>query len=131
MSIDTVGNFLTVIRNASKVAQRTVRVPHSNLKQEIARVLKEEGYIRDFKKEDAEGNKAYLNVVLKYVDGESSIHEIKRVSKPGRRHYAGFNNVESVIGGLGISILSTSKGIVTDQKAKTMAVGGEVLCTVW
>lgn len=131
MSIDSVGNFLTVIRNAARVAHRSVRVPHSNLKQEIARVLKEEGYIKDFAKEPAEGNKAYLTVLLKYVDGESPFHEIKRVSKPGRRHYAGLNDVKPVVGGLGISILSTNKGIITDQKAKQLAVGGEVLCTVW
>ena len=74
MSIDAVGNFLTVIRNAAKVAKRTVKVPHSNFKQESARVLKEEGYIKDFAKETEEGNKASLMVTLKYVDGESTFH---------------------------------------------------------
>lgn len=131
MSIDTVGNFLTAIRNALLVSNRQVTVPCSNLKMGIAQVLKDEGYIKDFKKEDGERNRSFLTIYLKYVDGESVIHEIKRISKPGRRSYQGLKNLEPVIGGLGISILSTNAGVVTDKKAKELAVGGEVLCHVW
>jgi small subunit ribosomal protein S8 len=102
------------------------------MKMGVAQVLKEEGFIRDFKKIEGERNvKGILEISLKYVDGESVIHEIRRISRPGRRHYEDLKNMESVIGGLGVSILSTNAGIVTDKKAKKLSVGGEVLCHVW
>ena len=131
MSIDVIGNFLTEIRNAILVSKRSLETPFSNMKIGIAQVLKDEGFIRDFEKLEGEGNKHSLRVHLKYVDGESVIHQIKRISRPGRRHYESLNNIETVIGGLGISILSTNAGIVTDKKAKKLLVGGEVLCHVW
>ena len=131
MSVDVVGDFLTVMRNALKVNKRSATVPSSNLKMEIARVLKDEGYIKDFAKKMDERGKAFLTVTFKYVDGESAIHEICRVSKPGRRLYEGVGTMDSVIGGLGIKILTTSSGVMTDQKAKKMSVGGEVICYVW
>jgi small subunit ribosomal protein S8 len=131
MSIDVIGNFLTEIRNAILVSKRALETPFSNMKMGIAQVLKDEGFIKDYEKLEGEGNKHLLRVQLKYVDGESVIHVIKRVSTPGRRHYESLNKIEPVIGGLGISILSTNAGIVTDKKAKKLLVGGEVLCHVW
>src|SRR5438046_2319854 len=127
MSMDTVGNFLTVVRNGLMVNKRSVVVQHSNLKEQVAKVLKEEGFIKDFKK-GQEGAKSFLMIMLKYVNGESVIHELTRMSTPGRRHYEKSNNITSVIGGLGISILSTSKGVLTDKQAKKLNIGGEVIC---
>jgi small subunit ribosomal protein S8 len=112
------------------VNKKTVVAPCSNLKIGIINVLKDEGYIRDYKKEDLDG-KPFLTVYLKYVNGESVIHEIKRVSKCGRRHYEKSNEIKPVVGGLGISILTTSSGIITDRQAKKLGVGGEVVCSVW
>jgi small subunit ribosomal protein S8 len=131
MSIDTVGNFLTEIRNALLVSSRSITVRTSKMKEGVVQVLKDEGYIRDFKKFDGERSEKFLTIYLKYVDGESVIHYIKRVSKPGCRYYAGIKNVEPVIGQLGISILSTNAGIMSDRQAKKLSVGGEVVCQVW
>jgi len=131
MSVDTVGDFLTAIRNSLMVSKRTVTVPLSNMRLGIATVLKDEGYIRSFKQIDGERGRKFLEITLKYVDGESVIHSIKRISKPGRRYYEGSRVITSVIGGLGISILSTNKGIVTDLHAKKLSLGGEVLCHIW
>lgn len=130
MSIDVIGNFLTVVRNGLNVRKRTVTVPSSKLKEGIAGVLKQEGYLKDFNV-STENNKSLLTMTLKYVKGESVIHEIGRISKPSCRRYEGYKTLKPVIGGLGISILSTSSGIVTDRQAKKMGVGGEVLCYVW
>ncbi len=131
MSVDVIGDFLTVIRNALKVYKRSVTIPHSKLKDGIALVLKEEGFIRDFKIEKIDDVKKNLTIFLKYVDGISSISEITRISTPGRRYYEGSGNITSVVGGLGVSILTTSSGVITDKKAKKLSVGGEVLCNVW
>ena len=131
MSVDVIGDFLTVIRNALMVYKRSVVVPCSSYKVGVAQVLKDEGFIRDFKIEKDEKGKSFLHVFLKYVDGKSVINQISRVSKPGRRHYERAKKVTSVVGGLGISILSTSKGIMTDQQARKLSIGGEVICHVW
>lgn len=131
MSIDTIGNFLTEIRNALLVSSRSITVRSSKMKDGVAQVLKDEGYIRDFKKFDGERNEKFLTIYLKYVEGESVIHSIKRISKPGCRNYAGIKSVEPVIGQLGISILSTNAGIISDRQAKKLSVGGEVVCQVW
>lgn len=131
MSIDSVGNFLTVLRNALKVYKRSVAVPFSGLNFEIARVLKEEGFVKDFQRVELDNNKAQLTVQLKYVDGEPAIHEIVRVSTPGRRNYAGARAIKPVIGGLGVSILTTNAGVITDKQARKLSVGGELLCYVW
>jgi small subunit ribosomal protein S8 len=130
MSIDMIGDFLTVIRNGLMVTKRSVSVQHSRLRQDVAQVLKDEGYIRDFKVTQEDGKKA-LVVGLKYVDGESVIHEINRVSRPGRRHYEGRKEIKPVIGGLGVAIVTTSKGVMSDKKAQQAGVGGEVICHVW
>lgn len=131
MSVDVVGDFLTVIRNALMVYKRSVAVPYSNLKAGIAQVLKDEGFVKDFSKSENENGHAILNVSLKYVDGQPAINEIKRVSKPGRRHYERSGKIVPVIGGLGVAILSTSSGIMSDQQARKLSVGGEVICHVW
>lgn len=129
MSMDVIGNFLTVIRNGLAARKRVVKVPFSNEKLNIAKVLKEEGYIKEYQK--TEEGMPSLEIHLKYVAGEPAVHEIKRVSRPGRRHYESLRNMQTVTGGLGISILSTNKGIMTDRKARELSVGGEVLCHVW
>ena len=131
MSIDSIGNFLTAIRNALLVSKRTVTVPFASMKMGVAQVLLDEGFIKGFEKVEKENNKADLIIALKYVKGESVIHEVKRISTPGRRRYEGLANMEQVIGGLGVSILSTNAGIITDRKARKLSVGGEVLCHVW
>ena len=130
MSVDTISNFLTTVRNGLKIGKRSVVVQHSKLKQQIADVLKAEGYIKDYTV-TVEGAKASLAIVLKYVNGESVIHEITRISRPGRRCYERVNQIKPVIGGLGIAILTTSSGVMTNKKAKELKVGGEVICTVW
>lgn len=132
MSIDTIGNFLTIIRNGIAVSKGRVSAPYSRLNHRIAEILQQEGFIRGVSvvsKEDHVGK--VLRVDLKYIDGESVIHDLQRISTPGCRTYRSVNNIAPVIGGLGISILTTSKGIMTDKEAKQTCVGGEVICTVW
>ena len=131
MSVDVIGDFLTAIRNALMVNKRSVTVPCSNLRVALAQVLKNEGFIKDFKKGEDEDGKLCLTIFLKYVEGESAINEIKRISKPSRRCYQRANNITSVVGGLGIAVLSTSSGIMTDQQARRKSIGGEVICHVW
>lgn len=131
MSVDTIGDFLTIIRNGLMVSKPSVVAPYSRIKQAIADILKDEGFIRGCEIiEDATGKKM-LKISLKYVNGESVIHEISRKSTPGLRMYAGACSMKPVIGGLGISIVTTSRGVLTHKKAKELGVGGEVLCTVW
>jgi small subunit ribosomal protein S8 len=135
MSIDTIGDFLTIIRNGLQRARPFVVVPHSGLKQAMLETLKTEGFIRDYAVV-SEDVKKFLKIYLKYVDGESVIHELSRVSTPGCRLYAqvatkGHHKIKPVIGGLGVSIVTTSHGVMTHKKAKELGVGGEVLCTVW
>ena len=131
MSTDTLADFLTIIRNGIMASKRSVSAPHSVLKLEIAKILKEEGFIRDLVVEDADPIRKEIKIFLKYVDGESVIHEIKRVSTPGKRQYARVHEIKPVIGKLGISILTTSHGILTNKKAKELFTGGEIICTVW
>ena len=131
MSVDVIGDFLTIIRNGVLSSKTFVIAPYSKIKEEIARILKEEGFIRDVVLESDESGKQNIKVLLKYVDGESVIHQIKRVSTPGRRRYSKIGNVEPVIGNLGISVMSTNKGIMTNKRAKSLSVGGEILCSVW
>lgn len=131
MSVDSIGDFLTIIRNGVLSAKRTVEAPYSQLKHEIARILKDEGFIKEVSVTSLENNKKRLTIALKYVQGESVIHEIDRVSKPGRRAYAAHDGIKPVIGGLGISIVTTNQGVMTSKGARLRNVGGEVLCTVW
>lgn len=130
MSKDVIANFLTVLRNGIARSKSYVVTDYSNFRYEIAKILKEEGYVTDVLVTDQEEQKK-LKVVLKYVEGESVIHEINRVSKPSRRIYKSIDKIKPVIGGLGINILTTSKGVMTDKAAQKQRVGGELICTIW
>jgi small subunit ribosomal protein S8 len=128
---DPVADFLTRVRNAIRSRHQKMDVPASNLKIEIARILKEEGYIVNYKATEEEG-KRVLRVYLKYgTDGESAILDLKRISKPGSRVYIGKDEIRRVQGGLGISIMTTPKGVMTGRTARKENVGGEVLAHVW
>jgi small subunit ribosomal protein S8 len=132
MSVDSIADFLTIIRNGVMVSKSFVTAPYSKMRHSIAQILKEEGFINEVVVLNADSDaKKTLKVVLRYVDGESAIHEIQRTSKPGRRVYAGISEVKPVVGQLGISILTTSRGVIAHQKAKKLFVGGEIICTVW
>jgi small subunit ribosomal protein S8 len=131
MSVDVIGNFLTIIRNGVMASKPWVVAPYSKIKFDVATILKDEGFIRDVELVENDSVKKEIKVFLKYVNGESVIHEIKRISTPGRRDYVGANAIKPVIGGLGVSILTTSSGVISNRKAKELGVGGEVLCTVW
>lgn len=126
---DPVADLLTRIRNAQAMGIQVISLPHSNLKNEMLRVLKEEGFIEDFEVV-ASGNKKNLQVTLKYYQGRPVIEKIQRVSRPALRVYKGYEKLTAVRGGLGISIVSTPNGVMTDKSARTQKVGGEVLCTV-
>lgn len=126
---DPLSDMLTRIRNAQQVGKTSVVMPSSKLKVAVARVLSEEGYIGEFAvSEDA---KPELTVELKYFEGKPVIAELDRVSRPGLRNYAGKGDLPSVRGGLGVAIVSTSKGVMTDRAARNAGIGGEVLCTVF
>jgi len=126
---DPIADLLTRIRNAQQMAIREVAMPYSNVKSEILRVLKEEGFIESFET-IADGNKKDLKVKLKYYQGAPVIERITRVSRPAIRIYKSSKELPQVRGGLGIAIISTPKGVMTDKTARTHNVGGEVLCTV-
>lgn len=130
MSVDSIGNFLTIIRNGISISSPFVVAPLSKMNKSIAQILKNEGFIKSFEEVEQDGFKR-LKVFLKYVNGESAIHEIDRVSKLSRRAYAGATQIKPVIGGLGISILTTDRGVISHKQAKQLGVGGEVICTVW
>jgi small subunit ribosomal protein S8 len=128
---DPISDMLTRIRNANHVYKEKVDVPFSKLKLEISRILSEEGFIKNYKVVEEKGHPALIRISMKYSDKrERVISTINRVSRSGRRYYAGKARVPKVIGGLGIAILSTSKGVLTDQQARQQGVGGEVLCLV-
>ncbi len=131
MMTDPIADMLARIRNALMARHKTVEIPASKLKQEIARILKEEGYIEDYEFV-AEGPQGKIVITLKYDENRRPvIAGLKRVSKPGRRIYAGAKKLPRVMGGLGIAIISTSRGIMTDHEARKRGVGGEILCEVW
>ncbi len=128
---DPISDFLTRLRNASKAGLAECSSPHSKLRAAIAAILKTEGYIADYKDGvDAQGHKT-LVVAMKYVAGAPAITGIVRVSSPGRRLYYAYTDVPRVLNGLGISILSTSKGLLKDQDCRRQKAGGELLCNVW
>ena len=127
---DVIADMLTRIRNASNVKHATVDIPASNMKEAIAKILVEEGYIKSYEVID-DGKQGILRVTLKYVGKQKVIRGLKRASKPGLRIYAGYENMPKVMNGLGIAIVSTSKGILTDKKARALTVGGEVPAFVW
>lgn len=128
---DPIADMLTRVRNAQAAELEHTEMPHSRMKGEIARLLKQEGYIRDYTTE-GQGGKRTLRIYLKYgMDQEKAIEGLRRVSRPGLRRYAPASALPRVLGGLGVAILSTSTGIMTDQEARKNKVGGEVLCYVW
>jgi small subunit ribosomal protein S8 len=127
--MDPIANMLTCVRNASQALLDEVAIPHSKIKENIARILKNEGYIAEF---GVEGDaKKTLKMKLKYSGRRGVIEGLKRVSRPGLRQYVSASEVPRVLGGLGVAILSTSKGVMTGQDARKESVGGEVLCHVW
>jgi len=148
MMTDNVADMLTRVRNANRIERSVVDMPVTNLKQAIAQVLKDEGFIQDYQvgllapgehgqsdlqpDPKARGPKATLRVYLKYgPEGEKVIRHIDRASRPGRRLYRSYKDLKPVLDGLGIAILSTSRGVISDRQARAQRVGGELLCTVW
>jgi small subunit ribosomal protein S8 len=128
---DPVSDLLTRIRNATSVRHDRMDVPASKMKLEIAKILKQEGYIRTFKMIE-EGPQGTIRIYLKYADdGEPVIHGLRRVSRPGRRVYRGAGELGKVRNGLGVAVISTNRGVVTDEQARGLQVGGEVLCEIW
>ncbi len=130
MLTDPIADMLTRIRNAIRIKAEKVDIPISKMKLEIAKILKEEGFIRAYKilKDRKQG---ILRVIPKYIDNESVISGMKRISKPGRRVYVGSKKIPVVMGGLGIAIITTSRGVLSDKVCKRESVGGEVICYVW
>ncbi len=128
---DPIGDMLTRIRNAAMRGKSTVSTPASKLRVRVLDVLADEGYIRGYESTQGDDGHPAIEISLKYYDGAPVIREMKRVSKPGRRVYLGVNDIPVVRQGLGVSIVSTSKGVMTDASARSHNVGGEVLCTVF
>ena len=129
---DPIADMLTRIRNANKARFKTVNISMSQMNINIAKVLKKTGYINNYDKVKNENGQQQLEIILKYPDTKHTvITNIKRISKPGRRVYVPSDSIPKVLNGLGISILSTSKGVITDAEARELNVGGEILCNVW
>lgn len=126
---DPISDMLTRIRNGQKARKVSVRMPASRAKSAVAKVLKDEGYIADYSTTE-DGRKAELTVELKYYEGKPVIENIKRVSKPGLRIYRGKEELPKVLGGLGVAIVSTSAGVMSDRQAREQGIGGEVLCVI-
>ena len=129
MMTDPIADMLTRIRNALSAGKLNVSMPDSKQKRAIAQVLKDEGFIADFAQAEADA-KPVLNIDLKYYEGKPVIENIKRISRPGLRIYKGNNDLPKVMGGLGVAIVSTSKGLMSDRAARKAGFGGEILCTV-
>lgn len=130
---DPIADYLTRVRNAIQAKHRVVDIPSSGMKKEITKILKEKGYILNYKFEDEVGYQGNIKIALKY-DPETKVSAIKaleRISKPGLRHYCHTDSIPRVLNGLGIAIISTSKGVITDKEAKELNIGGEVLCYVY
>lgn len=128
---DTIADFLTRIRNAGQARHKTVDSPASKEKTAIADILKDQGYIANWEKIEGYGPQGAIRITMRYHNGAPAINEIVRVSKPGRRIYAPADGIPRVKNGLGVAIISTSKGIVTDKQARAFNAGGEVICTIW
>ena len=128
---DPIADFLTRVRNAIKAEKKVVDIPASNLKKELARILKENNFITDFKVNETDNKQGAISVYLKYRNGKSVIAGLKRASRPGLRRYVDKEDIPRVLNGLGVAIISTSKGVMTDKQARRSNVGGEVICEVW
>lgn len=128
---DPIADMLTRIRNANMAEKKVVQMPHSKMKSEISRILKAEGFIKDYTVENNEG-KSVLNLFLKYtIDREPVIQGLRRISKPSCRKYVNAEEIPRVLGGIGLAILSTSAGVMTDNEARGKHIGGEILCYIW
>ena len=133
MTTDPIADYLTRLRNASKAAHKAVDIPASNIKKEITKILKDKGYILNYKFEETDNNQGNIKIALKYnpQTKQAAFKKLIRVSTPGLRKYADNNSLPRVLNGLGVAIISTSKGVMTDKEARTQKVGGEVLCHVY
>ena len=130
VTTDPIADMLTRIRNANQQKHETVSIPYSNLKNDLAKILKNEGFVTDFVVNE-EGNHKNIVITLKYKGNERVITGLKRVSKPGLRQYSKVNEIPKVLNGLGIVVLSTSQGLMTDKEARAKNIGGEVLAYIW
>lgn len=130
MNTDPIADYLTRLRNSQMAGHKVVEIPGSNLKKEITKILFDKGYILSYKFED-DNKQGKIKIALKYINRTPAIRKIQRVSTPGLRQYAGASELPRVLNGLGIAILSTSKGVITDKEARRENVGGEVLCYVY
>ena len=128
---DPIGDMFTRIRNGQMRSLNSIELPSSNFRKSILKILKEEGYIKDYFIEETINNKTTLKVNLKYYEGDPVIKEIKRISKPGRRVYSRATSIPRVMNGLGLAILSTPKGVMSDTEARKNNVGGEIICRVF
>ncbi len=128
---DPIGDMLTRIRNGQRAGKGSVLSPASRLRERVLEVLQREGYIRGYTRTDYDRGKAELSIELKYYEGEPVIQKIKRVSTPGRRVYSSVKDLPTVANGLGVAILSTPKGVMSDSRARTENVGGEILCSIF
>ena len=133
MYTDTIADYLTRIRNASMAGHKVVDIPSSNIKKDITKILFDQGYILSYKFEETKNNQGSIKIALKYdsISKEPVIKEIQRISKPGLRIYKNTKGLPKVLGGLGVAIISTSKGIMSDRDARKQGIGGEVLCYVY
>ncbi len=129
--MDPIANFLTRIRNSYLSKHKILTIESSKIRENISKVLLKNGYILGYKVYNQDNNKKILKIALKYYDSKSVIHKIIRMSKPGLRKYCKYRNIPRVLNGLGIAIISTSKGVITDKQAKIKKIGGEVLCYVY
>jgi len=130
--LDPIADLLTRIRNAGLANHESTRVPHSKMKSRVVEILRDEGFIEGFELDEADGLRKQIIIHLKYIgSAQLAIRKMKKVSKPGCRVYCGSKEIPQVNAGLGVAIVSTSKGIVTDREARRLNVGGEVLCEVW
>ena len=133
MNTDPIADYLTRLRNASKATHKVVDIPASNMKKEITKILKDKGYILNYKFEETDNNQGNIKIALKYNSQtkQAAFKKLIRISTPGLRKYTDKNSLPRVLNGLGVAIISTSKGIMTDKEARTQKVGGEVLCHVY
>ena len=128
---DTIGEFITVIRNAGDAGKTFCSYPHSNLRVGIAKILKQRGFVENCSEAQTDKGLKNIEIQLKYVNGKHAIRGIDRISTPGRRSYCGYREIPRTLGGLGISILSTPKGLMDDKTARKNKLGGELICSVW
>lgn len=131
MHTDPISDFLTRIRNAQKAKKKKVELPASKIKIKMAEIMNQHGFIGDFSVEETPSKQRKLVIKLKYVNGDGVILGLERISKPGIRRYAGKDEMKPVLNGLGIAIVSTSRGLMTDKQARKLGIGGEIICNIW